>query len=235
MNHNSTDSAIRIGPRKLRRVFQYEADSISTPSPSASRSYGNRSRMAKPTTIEGGAPRSKQIVREPQSYFELPREGRPRSPSSLITPISFMNASTTSPETPSSSGQNGEKAAEQRSSGSERHSGNMVLLVEDNVINMRVSLPVAVFESKLIVVVVVLRPIPLCTLTRRASTDHIPALDCTHEKAKSTIPVCPGRPRSTEQIYGRPSQVLLDTDGYEHASYGRLSIYSKDSRIRAQA
>lgn len=159
MDSNFTDSFVRIGPRKLRRVLQCQVDSTATPSPSMSRSYDNRYYTAKPTTIEGPVSTSQPIVGEPTSYFELPRDGRRRSPSSLITPISFMNASTKSPGTPSSSNQHSDISVERRPSGSERHGGDTVLLVEDNVINMRVSLLVIVAAPELLGDTIRSRPI----------------------------------------------------------------------------
>lgn len=79
---------------------------------------------------------------EGDSYFDLPRDSESRDPSSLITPTSFMNASSEkTPEAQTSIDHSAETPAEDTASDAEQLTGDVVLLVEDNAINMRVRSP----------------------------------------------------------------------------------------------
>jgi hypothetical protein len=119
---------IRIGPRKLRRVLQYAKSSTITRQLSDYKSDNSRSREPLPKTIEGN------------SYFDLPRSQDPRTPSSLITPTSFMDASSVkTPETLRQAESPVENpAGESTTSDTKQPAGDTILLVEDNAINMRV-------------------------------------------------------------------------------------------------
>lgn len=131
-----TDFITRIGPRKLRRVLQHAKDSTITRQPSDFRRDPSISSGPLPTIIEGS------------SYFDLPRSAESCTPNSVISPKSFMNASSAkTPEMSLPVGRKAETPAEQPASNDDQR-GGVILLVEDNAINMRVSLPVAVFRFK---------------------------------------------------------------------------------------
>jgi len=83
---------------------------------------------------------------EGDSYFDLPLNDDARTPSSLITPMTFMNASSVkTPESQISAERSVEPPAEESASVAEQpgSGGDVILLVEDNAINMRVRLPTA--------------------------------------------------------------------------------------------
>lgn len=76
---------------------------------------------------------------EGESYFDLPRDPESRAPSSLITPTSFMDASSVkTPEAQMSIERSADVPAEESASNDQHLVGDVVLLVEDNGINMRV-------------------------------------------------------------------------------------------------
>jgi hypothetical protein len=79
---------------------------------------------------------------EGDSYFDLPRDPDSRDPSSLITLTSFMNASSEkTPEAQTTIDRSAEMPVVDTASEDKQLTGDVVLLVEDNAINMRVSFP----------------------------------------------------------------------------------------------
>jgi hypothetical protein len=151
----------RIGPRKLRRVLEYTKNSTITRRSSDYRIDRNHSRGPIPLTIEGN------------SYFDLPRNEDTRTPNSVITPTTFMNASEAkTPEPLSAIGRHIEHSEEQSAPNEDSRVGNVILLVEDNSINMRVRLPVA---NK--------TPLPHVSIVR-ASANESPAANGSHEEAR---------------------------------------------------
>lgn len=85
---------------------------------------------------------------EGDSYFDLPRNDESRT-SSLITPTTFMDASSAkTPEAYMPTDRSDEKPADESASGSQSLGGDVILLVEDNAINMRVRLPTAGLDSQ---------------------------------------------------------------------------------------
>jgi len=124
---------LRIGPRKLRRVLQYARSSIITRQLSDYKSGNHRSREPLPKTIES------------TSYFDLPTNDATHTPSSLITPTSFMDASSVkTPETIKPTDRSTETLEEDLTPGAKQLVGDVILLVEDNAINMRVRLSAAI-------------------------------------------------------------------------------------------
>ena len=86
-----------------------------------------RSRGLMPLTIEGN------------SYFDLPRNEHTQTPSSLITPVTFMDASSAkTPESQKPADETAETPEIEPASGAKQPIGDVILLVEDNAINMRV-------------------------------------------------------------------------------------------------
>jgi hypothetical protein len=92
-----------------------------------------------PMMIEGEIPENKL---GDESYFELARETESDVPNSLITPMTFMNVS--SAKTPELVIRHDKSPAEKAELGAEQHVRDVILLVEDNAINMRVGIPLSV-------------------------------------------------------------------------------------------
>jgi hypothetical protein len=130
----------RIGPRKLCRVLRYVRDSTITRQPSDFGPRGSRVHEPSPTTIRGDSSQRKTISPNQESYFELPRGGKASNRGSLITPLSFMHASLAdSPDASTVLGRQVDASSEQPSPSADRARRDLILLVEDNAINMRVS------------------------------------------------------------------------------------------------
>lgn len=94
-----------------------------------------------PNLISGDTPRDRLDSQgQTGSYFEIPRDHHARATSSVMTPVSFMEASTQ--RTPDSTVQVAVQEDEAVSGADEAdRQGDTTLLVEDNAINMRVSPP----------------------------------------------------------------------------------------------
>lgn len=108
-------------------MLQYARSSTVTRQHSDYRADYSHFREPLPITIEGG------------SYFDLPQDPKLRAQSSLITPTSFMDASSIkTPEAYMPTDRSAERPAEESTSDTEQPGGDVVLLVEDNAINMRV-------------------------------------------------------------------------------------------------
>lgn len=137
---NIADTAIRIGPRKLCRVMRYATDSTIARQPSDFGTRSSRVHEPSPTTIRGDPSRRKTIAPTQESYFELPRDGEASKRNSLITPMSFMHASLAdSPDGPVAVDDVQDVPAEQPASNADPVRRDLILLVEDNSLNMRVS------------------------------------------------------------------------------------------------
>lgn len=122
----------RIGPQKLSRVLRHGQDSTVTGQDADYSPLNAVAHRHSPTTITGDTFQLNPLEQKQQSYFQLPHRGPTRGSGSVITPNSLMDATTA--ESPQlRSARNGELDL--------THSqGDTVLLVEDNAINMRVSL-----------------------------------------------------------------------------------------------
>ena len=84
---------------------------------------------------------------EGDSYFDLPPNDESRT-SSLITPTTFMDASSAkTPEAHMPTDRSDETPADESASGTQTPGEDVILLVEDNAINMRVRLPSATCSS----------------------------------------------------------------------------------------
>ena len=141
MPPTSADNLIRIGPRKLCRVIRNATDSITTMQPSEFGSRSSRVHELSPTIIKGDTSPRKMTSRNQESYFELPRDGKAAKRSSLPTPMSFMQASLADVlDGPASVDSQQDASAEQPASNPDRVRRDLILLVEDNSLNMRVSL-----------------------------------------------------------------------------------------------
>jgi hypothetical protein len=141
MPPTSADNLIRIGPRKLCRVIRYATDSTTTRQPSEFGSRSSRVHELSPTIIKGDTSPRKMTSRNQESYFELPRDGKAAKRSSLLTPMAFMQASLADvPDGPVSVDSQQDASAEQPASNPDRVRRDLILLVEDNSLNMRVSL-----------------------------------------------------------------------------------------------
>lgn len=130
----------RIGPRKLCRALRYARDSTITRQPSDFGSRSSRVHEPSPTTIRGDTSRRNTSDQNQESYFELPCGKTASNWGSLITPLSFMHASLAdSPDAPAVVDRQTDSSAEQPSPNADRVRRGLILLVEDNAINMRVS------------------------------------------------------------------------------------------------
>jgi hypothetical protein len=131
----------RIGPRKLSRVLRYARDSTIIRQPGDYGSRSSRAHEPSPTTIRGDTSWQSTTNQYQDSYFELQHQSEARSPNSLITPISFMDASLAdSPKGPAASDRDINAFVEHPASNADCVRGDKILLVEDNAFNMRVSL-----------------------------------------------------------------------------------------------
>lgn len=131
----------RIGPRKLSRVLRHAKDSTVTRQDSDYGLHIDRANRQSPTTIRGDNVQQKPVgaSQQPSSYFDLPRDRVARSPNSLITPVSFIQASSAdSPEVASAVDGQVDASAEQPAPDAGHSTADTLLLVEDNAINMRV-------------------------------------------------------------------------------------------------
>lgn len=122
-----------IGPRKLMRAISNAKSSTTTRQISDYALHDTRAH-ASSKIIHADTPDSKSGDADVTgSYFDLPIVGETqhaRKPSNVISPISFMDAS--SQKTP-------EMAAETSTAEDDHLGEDHILLVEDNAINMRVS------------------------------------------------------------------------------------------------
>jgi CheY-like chemotaxis protein len=126
------DNAPRIGPRKLCRVIRYAKNSTITRQPSDFGTRSSRVHEPSPTIVRG----DRKTVDPPQeSYFEIPRDGEASKRNSLITPMSFMHAALA--DSPVAVDSQQDDSTEQSNSDPVRR--DLILLVEDNSLNMRVS------------------------------------------------------------------------------------------------
>jgi CheY-like chemotaxis protein len=126
------DNAPRIGPRKLCRVIRYAKNSTITRQPSDFGTRSSRVHEPSPTIVRG----DRKTVDPPQeSYFEIPRDGEASKRNSIITPMSFMRAALA--DSPVAVDSQQDDSAEQSNSDPVRR--DLILLVEDNSLNMRVS------------------------------------------------------------------------------------------------
>jgi len=134
------DNVTRIGPRKLCRVLRYVRDSTITRQPSDFGPRSSRVHEPSPTTIRGDTSQRKTSNHSQESYFELPHGGAASNRSSLITPLSFMQASVAdSPDAIAVGERRTDAGVEQPSPNADLVRRELILLVEDNAINMRVS------------------------------------------------------------------------------------------------
>jgi hypothetical protein len=121
-------------------VLRYVRDSTITRQPSDFGPRGSRAHEPSPTTIRGGSSQRKTISPNQESYFELPRGGKRSNRGSLITPLSFMHASLAeSPDASAVLERRIDASSEQPSPSADQVRRDLILLVEDNAINMRVS------------------------------------------------------------------------------------------------
>jgi hypothetical protein len=127
----------RIGPRKLCRVLRYVRDSTITRQPSDFGSRSSRVHEPSPTIVRGDTSQRKTTDQNQESYFELPRGKTGSNRGSLITPLSFMHASLA--DSPEVVDRQKDSSVEQPSPNADRVRRDLILLVEDNAINMRVS------------------------------------------------------------------------------------------------
>lgn len=133
---------LRIGPRKLSRVLRHARDSTVTRQDSDYGSHSDCATRQSPSMIRSNSVQQKQAGQTEPSYFDIRPDGAARSPNSLITPVSFIQASTAeSPPTASAVDSQIDASVEQPVSDVGRSRADTILLVEDNAINMRVRTP----------------------------------------------------------------------------------------------
>lgn len=139
------NDAFRIAPRKLSRVVKYAKDSTIIRQASDFASLNPIAQKQSPTTIRGDTSRPTPNSRDQGSYFETPSSNSTaRSPSSLMTPGSLMQATTAESPVGVASVADPDRQIEmskaQPASNTDRPRGDMIMLVEDNNINLRVGL-----------------------------------------------------------------------------------------------
>jgi len=128
------DNVIRIGPRKLCRVIRYATNSTVTRQPGDYSTHSDRVHEPSPITIRGDTSQREAINPGQESNSETPS-------SNITSPSSMNNASTAnSSKTPAVADRQMDAPVERPSSNAAPIRRDTILLVEDNVINMRVSL-----------------------------------------------------------------------------------------------
>jgi len=113
-------------------VIRYAKNSTITRQPSDFGTRSSRVHEPSPTIVRGDR---KTVDPQQESYFEIPRDGEAGKRNSLITPMSFMHAALA--DSPVAVDSQQDDSAEQSSADPVRR--YLILLVEDNSLNMRVS------------------------------------------------------------------------------------------------